>query len=78
MKCLRCGGLMIYEEFYNPQESFSGLKCLICGEAIDPIILENRKLISTIQRMSPRQVRRSKVVHHPLKGTERMRMMLEA
>lgn len=78
MKCLRCGGLMIYEEFYNPPESFSGLKCLSCGEAIDPVILENRKLISTIRSMSPRQVSRTKVVHHPLKGTERMLMMREA
>ena len=65
MKCLRCGGFMVYEEFYYPQASVWGLKCLMCGENIDPIIIENRKLISTVQTLPPQQVRRPKAELHP-------------
>jgi hypothetical protein len=42
MKCLRCGGAMIHDKFYGPHECFWGLKCVICGEIIDPLILKNR------------------------------------
>jgi len=42
MKCLRCGGAMIDTKFYNPDECFWGLKCVICGDIIDPLILTNR------------------------------------
>jgi len=43
-KCLRCGGTMYYDKFYCLNEQFWGLKCLICGDVIDPVILENRAL----------------------------------
>lgn len=44
-KCSRCGGIMIYDKFYGHNEDFWGLKCVICGEIIDSVILENRQLM---------------------------------
>ncbi len=42
MKCHRCGGAMIYERCYGGDGRFWGWKCLICGEIVDGLILENR------------------------------------
>jgi len=36
---------MIYDKFYGPHEHFWGWKCVICGEIVDQVILENRRLI---------------------------------
>jgi hypothetical protein len=44
-KCSRCGGTMFYDKFSSLNEQFWGLKCLICGDVIDPVILENRALM---------------------------------
>ena len=44
-RCSRCGGKMMYESFLGPYEEFTGFKCVICGEVIDPIILQNRQLM---------------------------------
>jgi len=65
MKCLLCGGFMVYEEYFNPQETVLGMKCVICGEIIDPVILENRKFISTEQWMLSPKIRRAKETLHP-------------
>ena len=43
MKCHRCGSVMVYERFYGVQENFSGWRCVLCGEIIDQMILENRQ-----------------------------------
>ena len=43
-KCHRCNGAMIEQKFYGPGEPFWGLKCLFCGEILDPLIRENRNL----------------------------------
>jgi hypothetical protein len=51
VKCLRCGGAMIYETFYGLNEEFGGFKCVICGDIIDPLILQNRHLMSTGQEI---------------------------
>ncbi len=42
MKCHRCGSMMVYERFYGPHEHFAGWRCILCGEIIDQVILENR------------------------------------
>ncbi len=42
MRCNRCGGMMIYEKFYGDCEHFFGWRCIVCGEIIDQVILENR------------------------------------
>jgi hypothetical protein len=43
MKCHRCSSVMVYERFYSPDEPFSGWRCVLCGEIIDQVILENRQ-----------------------------------
>lgn len=42
MTCNRCGGLMSYEKFYGQAEDYFGWRCIVCGEIIDKVILENR------------------------------------
>jgi hypothetical protein len=58
MKCLRCRGVMVYDKFYSLYEQFWGWKCLICGEIVDPVILENRQLMRTGQGINLRRARR--------------------
>ena len=45
MKCPRCNNGMIYDKFYGHYESYWGWKCVICGELVDQVILENRELV---------------------------------
>lgn len=42
MRCHRCNGIMANEKFYGPGDPFSGWRCLLCGEILDPLIWENR------------------------------------
>jgi hypothetical protein len=49
MKCHRCGSVMVYERFYGPHEDFSGWRCVLCGDIIDQVILENRQMGTVIQ-----------------------------
>ena len=42
MRCHRCKGIMIYEKFYGDCEHFFGWRCVVCGEIVDQVILENR------------------------------------
>ena len=57
-RCHRCRGIMLYDKFYGHQEQFWGWKCVICGEIVDPVILENRQLMRTGQVINFRSVRR--------------------
>ena len=57
MKCFRCRGAMVYDKFYGLQEHYWGWKCLICGEIVDPVILENRQLMREGQVISSRRAR---------------------
>jgi len=41
-RCLRCGGRMIFEKFYDVNNIFFGWHCVICGEILDPVILLHR------------------------------------
>jgi hypothetical protein len=41
--CPRCGGLMV-AEWCQDLSNYSGQRCVQCGELIDPVILENRRL----------------------------------
>ena len=43
MRCHRCSNLMVYERFYGVDDRYSGWRCVLCGEIIDQIILENRQ-----------------------------------
>ena len=42
MKCQKCGGLMVFQTFYQISESFNGWRCINCGEIIDFVIRANR------------------------------------
>lgn len=47
MLCPRCKGLMVVDRCYDLLDdtghvAFYGLRCVICGEILDPMILENR------------------------------------
>ena len=43
MKCSKCDGFMSYEKFYYwGLEDFSGWRCVVCGEIISEVVLENR------------------------------------
>jgi hypothetical protein len=49
MGCPRCHNLMMEEMFVDWEtsprvSSFRGWRCVICGEILDPIILQNRTL----------------------------------
>jgi len=58
VKCFRCKSAMSYDKFYGRQEQFWGWKCFICGEIVDPVILENRRLMRSGQVINPRRARR--------------------
>ena len=52
MQCPRCIGLMVGENFFDAQDdtgqlSFEGLRCLVCGEILDPLIIENRAILQS-------------------------------
>jgi hypothetical protein len=57
-KCLRCRGVMIHDTFYGSQGQFRGRKCLICGEIVDPVILENRQLMRAGHEINLSRARR--------------------
>jgi hypothetical protein len=35
--------MMVFERFYGAHEHFSGWRCVLCGEIIDEVIVENRQ-----------------------------------
>lgn len=60
--CPRCGGMMVIEHLQEVRddrgESSDGLKCVLCGELLDRVILENRSREMPPSRpRHPRQVR---------------------
>ncbi len=59
MKCHRCGSLMVFERFYGSSENFLGWRCVLCGEIIDQLILENRQASSGNQKRVSRSGGRS-------------------
>ncbi len=49
MRCLRCRGLMVKDQFYDLLDdsghlSFKGWRCVCCGDVLDPLILKNRRV----------------------------------
>ena len=48
-RCSRCGGLMVVEQCFDFLDdsghlSFFANRCVQCGELVDPVILQNRRL----------------------------------
>ena len=54
-KCPRCGSTMMCDNFYGPNERVWGWNCLLCGEIIDSIILDNRQLMRSRQGVDVRR-----------------------
>ena len=49
MKCVRCKGFMVLDDLIDLQESYvpmwmRGLRCLSCGNVVDPLILRHRMI----------------------------------
>ena len=45
MKCSRCGGLMVYENYYTLEiANLYEWRCVPCGEIVDKVILKNRSM----------------------------------
>jgi len=54
MQCTRCHGLMVLDHFYDLLDdsgrlSFRGLRCVCCGNVLDPLILKNRRGLHSYQ-----------------------------
>ena len=43
--CSRCGGLMV-AEWCEDLSDYAAQRCVQCGELIDPVIMQNRRLSS--------------------------------
>ena len=48
-QCVRCGGLMVTEQCFdflsdNGHLDFLAQRCVQCGDLVDPVILNNRRL----------------------------------
>ncbi len=51
-KCSRCGSKMTYNKYSGPElEDFWGWQCIMCGEIVDPVILQNRYIMETGQKI---------------------------
>lgn len=58
MKCNRCGGLQLWAHFANDGGAsclwdYDGWRCMNCGDVIDPVILENRRLQHDVAATRP-------------------------
>ena len=42
IKCPKCSGGMVFEKFYGLNDVFSGWRCILCGNILDPVILLHR------------------------------------
>lgn len=56
--CSRCGGLMVTEQCFDLLDDsghlyFLAQRCIQCGELVDPVILQNRRLhLAVMQKQS--------------------------
>ena len=62
MFCLRCGGMMVVERFQDIRDRTGQgsevLRCVLCGELLDPVILLNRSRgMAPARRWRPKLVR---------------------
>jgi hypothetical protein len=58
MRCARCSGLMVFEEFEDfvlgsGGDGFLGQRCINCGAIVDPVIARHRYLTSQPAASSP-------------------------
>ena len=43
LRCPRCDCAMVFERFQDMVELFYALRCLNCGEIVDPVVAKNRE-----------------------------------
>lgn len=60
--CYRCGGLLVKTFCISPDEGTAdfqvpAMKCLQCGDIVDPVILKNRFCIDLPNPRPPKKVR---------------------
>jgi hypothetical protein len=50
MNCPRCTGLMVQDDLQDETglACFAAWRCVVCGEVLDPVILENRSAASNL------------------------------
>jgi hypothetical protein len=59
MKCARCGGLMVREQFQDhggfgsSDHECAGWRCINCGAILDPVIAAHRRLASQTVTSNP-------------------------
>ena len=61
MQCQRCNGQMVNVRLSDFFMMINALKCVQCGEIIDKLILENRRLS---KNRAPEELRLPKGPHH--------------
>jgi len=42
MKCSRCNGFMLHEQYQEGTDRFLAFRCVLCGDVLDEIILHHR------------------------------------
>ncbi len=52
MRCSKCNGLMVFEQFQDFSEVFGGWRCILCGRIVDADLLrqEERAEDSAVER----------------------------
>ncbi len=45
MRCARCAGLIVPEILYEGGTRVVALRCIHCGDVIDPMIVRNRRRV---------------------------------
>ena len=60
MRCARCGGLMVREQFEglggglgSSDHEYAGWRCINCGAIVDPVIAAHRRLTSQAAASNP-------------------------
>lgn len=43
MECLRCSGMMVYEQIFTNQGGLHVARCVHCGDVVDNVVISNRE-----------------------------------
>lgn len=73
MNCSRCHGLMVSDDLLDMRESYlpmwmRGLRCVSCGNIVDPVIDRNRMGQGSVVRRQPEQEVRVPVMQRHAKA----------
>jgi hypothetical protein len=73
MKCTRCHGLMVTDDLLDLQESYlpmwmRGLRCISCGNIVDPLINRNRMIQQASAAGRPKPEVRIAVLSRPARA----------